>query len=105
LVRASARRAGADAVWHGGQHDRADGWLDALSWPRLASVELAASMFAPTGRVIALLWGGLLEDIETLLVIEHVAMLPSMLVAMLLRREEYSGGVHGHRRHHREPAA
>jgi hypothetical protein len=33
-----------------------------------------------------------------LLVIEHVAMLLSMLVAMLLRREEYSGGVHATRR-------
>lgn len=30
------------------------------------------------------------------MLIEHVVMLPSMLVAMLLRREEYSGGVHGH---------
>jgi hypothetical protein len=28
-------------------------------------------------------------DVETLLVIEHLAMLPSMLVAMLIRGEEY----------------
>jgi hypothetical protein len=28
--------------------------------------------------------------------VEHVVMLPSMLVAMLLRRDEYSGGHHAH---------
>jgi hypothetical protein len=63
-------------------------------WP--ASAEMSASMFVPAFGVIALLWGGLVEDIGALMLIEHVAMLPSMLVAMLLRREEYSGGVHGH---------
>jgi len=36
-------------------------------------------------------------DVGTLLAIEHVVMLPSMLVAMLLRREEYSHGTHRHR--------
>ena len=54
------------------------------------STEMAASMFLPTFAVIAVMWGGLLEDFGTLLVIEHVAMLPSMLVAMLLRRDEYA---------------
>jgi hypothetical protein len=63
-------------------------------WP--ASAEMAASMFVPAFGVIALLWGGLVEDIGALMLIEHVAMLPSMLVAMLLRREEYSHGAHAH---------
>jgi hypothetical protein len=63
-------------------------------WP--ASAEMSASMFLPAFGVIALLWGGLVEDIGALMLIEHVVMLPSMLVAMLLRREEYSGGVHAH---------
>lgn len=63
-------------------------------WP--ASAEMSASMFIPAFGVIALLWGGLFENIGALMLIEHVVMLPSMLVAMLLRREEYSGGVHGH---------
>jgi flagellar biosynthetic protein FliP len=63
-------------------------------WP--ASLEMSASMFIPTFAVVGLLWSGLVEGIGTLLMIEHVAMLPSMLVAMLLRREEYSGGAHGH---------
>jgi hypothetical protein len=64
-------------------------------WP--ASNEMSASMVIPTFGVIALLWAGLVEDTGTLLVIEHVVMLPSMLVAMLLRREEYSHATHGHR--------
>src|SRR5829696_1468424 len=33
----------------------------------------------------------------TLLAIENVVMLPSMLAAMLLRRDEYSPAAHGHR--------
>jgi len=61
-------------------------------WP--ASNEMAASMLIPTAGVIALLGVGLVDDIGTLLAIEHVVMLPSMLVAMLVRREEYSGGAH-----------
>jgi hypothetical protein len=48
-------------------------------------------MLIPTAGVIALLWAGLVEDIGTLLAIEHVVMLPAMLIAMLLRRDEYSG--------------
>jgi len=63
-------------------------------WP--ASAEMSAAMFIPAFGVIALLWGGLVEDIGALMLIEHVVMLPSMLVAMLRRREEYSGGTHGH---------
>jgi hypothetical protein len=55
--------------------------------------EMAVAMFVPTFGVIALLWSGLLEDIGTLLMIEHLVMLPSMLVAMLLRPDEYTGAV------------
>ena len=53
--------------------------------------------------MLALLWSGLVGDLGTLLVIEHVAMLPSMLVAMLLRRDEYTGAIHHHA--HRQVAA
>ena len=63
-------------------HYRGHGWQP--------SAEMAASMLIPTFGVIALLWAGLVTDIATLLTFEHVVMLPSMLVAMLLRREEYS---------------
>jgi hypothetical protein len=59
-----------------------------------ASGEMAAAMFLPTFGVIALGWGGVVSDIGDQLMIEHVAMLPAMLVAMLLRRDEYSHGDH-----------
>jgi hypothetical protein len=73
------------------------GWMRyrGHGWP--ASNEMAASMFIPTFGVIALLWAGLVEETGTLLVIEHFVMLPSMLAAMLLRRDEYSHAAHGHR--------
>jgi hypothetical protein len=45
---------------------------------------------------LALLGGGLVTETDTLLMIEHTMMLPSMLVAMLLRRHEYTGR---HQRH------
>jgi hypothetical protein len=62
-----------------------------------ASNEMAASMLIPTAGVMALLGAGLVDDVGALLMIEHVVMLPSMLVAMLLRREEYSHRGHHHR--------
>jgi hypothetical protein len=55
-----------------------------------ASNEMALSMFIPTFATIGLLWAGLVTDGGALMIILHVAMLPAMLVAMLLRREEYS---------------
>jgi hypothetical protein len=60
------------------------------------STEMSAAMFLPTFTVIALLWGGLVEDIGTLLVVEHVAMLLAMLAAMLLRPAEYTSAEHTH---------
>ena len=65
-------------------------------WP--ASAEMAAAMFLPAFGAIALLWAGLVDDVGALLALEHVVMLLGMLVAMLLRRDEYSSGVHGHGR-------
>jgi hypothetical protein len=58
-----------------------------------ACSDMTAAMVIPTLGVLALLWSGLVGDVGTLLVIEHVVMLPSMLVAMVLRRDEYTGGV------------
>jgi hypothetical protein len=74
-----------------------------VSWMRhrghgwAASNEMAASMLIPTAGVIGLLGAGLVADVGTLLMIEHVVMLPSMLLAMLLRRAEYSHAAHGRR--------
>jgi hypothetical protein len=53
--------------------------------------DMTAAMFVPSLGAIALLWIGLVEDEGALLAIQHVAMFPAMLVAMLLRRDEYSG--------------
>jgi hypothetical protein len=55
-------------------------------------------MFVPTFAVIALLWGGLVEDIGALMIVEHVAMLLSMLAAMLLRSAAYTCDMPGHGR-------
>ena len=57
--------------------------------------EMSAAMFVPTFAAIALLWGGLIEDIGVLMAIEHTAMFTGMFAAMLLRRDEYTHG-HGH---------
>jgi hypothetical protein len=59
-------------------------------WPVCA--DMAAAMVIPTLSVLALLWSGLVADLGTLLLIEHLAMLPSML----LHRDEYTGATHRH---------
>jgi hypothetical protein len=72
------------------------GWMRYRGHGWQPSMEMAASMFLPTFGVIALLWGGLVADVGMLLVIEHVVMLPSMLAAMLLRRDQYTSASHDH---------
>jgi hypothetical protein len=62
--------------------------------------EMAASMFLPTFLVIGMMAAGA-ADFATAMGLEHAIMLPAMLVAMLLRREEYSCD----HRHHLQPAA
>ena len=57
--------------------------------------EMAASMLIPTFAAVALVGTGVMAG-GSAMIIEHVVMLVGMLIAMLLRREEYSGGhVHG----------
>jgi hypothetical protein len=51
--------------------------------------EMAASMFLPTFAAIVLLWTGAV-GFDTAMVLEHAIMLPAMLVAMLLRFDEYA---------------
>jgi hypothetical protein len=62
---------------------RGHGWAPA--W------EMTASMFVPSFAAIALLWAGTVEDTHALLMLQHVAMLPAMAAAMLLRLGEYTG--------------
>jgi hypothetical protein len=59
-------------------------------------VEMCASMVLPTLGMLALLGLGVVEGVGASMAILHAVMLPAMLVAMLLRREEYS---HAHGAH------
>jgi hypothetical protein len=59
------------------------------------NVEMAASMLIPTLVVMGVLWAGIAKS--GLMVPEHAGMLACMLIAMLLRRDEYSCAKHhGH---------
>ena len=57
--------------------------------------EMAASMLVPTFAAIALVGAGVMTG-GSAMIVEHVVMLAGMLVAMLLRRDEYSGAGHVH---------
>jgi flagellar biosynthetic protein FliP len=70
-----------------------------VSWMRyrghgwMPCAEMSASMFLPTFAAIGLLSAGVI-DFSLAMTLEHVVMMPAMLVAMLLRRDEYTGHVH-----------
>jgi hypothetical protein len=70
------------------------GWMRYRGHGWQPCAEMAASMIVPTLAVIALMWGAVVEDFGTLMLAEHIAMLPSMLVAMLLRPAEYTSHAH-----------
>ena len=57
--------------------------------------EMAASMILPAAGAIGLLAAGLVTGVGMLMVVEHAAMLASMLFAMLVRRGEYTSHNHG----------
>jgi hypothetical protein len=57
------------------------------------NAEMAASMFVPTFAAIALLPAGV--DVMSAMGLQHFLMFPAMLVAMLLRPDEYSHHAHG----------
>jgi hypothetical protein len=65
---------------------RGHGWAPA--W------EMTGSMFLPSIAAIVLLRAGTVEETGTLLMIQHTAMFPAMLAAMLLRLDEYTGHAH-----------
>jgi hypothetical protein len=70
------------------------GWMRyrGHGWP--ACADMTAAMLVPTAGILALLWSGVMTDVGMLLMIEHTVMPPLMLVAMLLRRDEYTGAAH-----------
>jgi hypothetical protein len=63
------------------------------NWARI--IEMSAAMALPLALLLGPFWTVLLSP-QTFLVAMHALMLPFMLVAMLLRRNEYA---HDHRHH------
>jgi hypothetical protein len=59
-----------------------------------STLEMAGAMFAPAAALIPLLWLGAIAG-DTLLALEHLAMLPLMFLVMWRRRAEYGGSAHG----------
>jgi hypothetical protein len=70
-------------------------WMRYRGHDWLPTAEMSAAMFVPTFAAIGLMWNGAI-DFPLAMTLEHVVMFPAMLVAMLLRRDEYTGG-HAHR--------
>jgi hypothetical protein len=54
---------------------------------------MGGAMFVPAIAAIVLFWCTLIQS-ESILALEHAAMLPAMLAVMLLHRSEYSRPVH-----------
>jgi hypothetical protein len=65
-------------------------WMRLRGHSAAANREMAAAMIVPTLVTVALLAFGAVTDINALLEIEHMAMLPAMFAVMLLRVDEYS---------------
>jgi hypothetical protein len=70
-------------VW---MRHRGHGWASTL--------EMAGAMFAPLVALFPLLWLGLIAG-DSLMALEHLAMLPLMYLVMLRRRADYGGFSHG----------
>ena len=71
------------------------GWMRYRGHGWRPNAEMAASMFLPTFAAIALLASDVTE-FDGAMILEHTVMLPAMLVAMLLRLDEYTGAHHHH---------
>ena len=55
-----------------------------------STFEMAGAMFVPSLALFPFLWVGVISA-STLLVLEHIAMLPLMYFVMMRRRNEYGG--------------
>jgi hypothetical protein len=66
------------------------GWMYWRGHSWAANRAMALAMILPTAATILLLVTGAIDDLDTLLGIEHTAMFPAMLVAMLPYRAEYT---------------
>ena len=59
-----------------------------------STLEMAGAMFAPAVALVPLLWLGVITG-DALLVLEHLAMFPLMVLVMLRRRADYGRPSHG----------
>jgi hypothetical protein len=59
-----------------------------------STFEMAGAMLAPAVALMPLLWLGVIAG-DSLLMLEHLAMLPLMYLVMVRRRAEYGGTSHG----------
>jgi hypothetical protein len=67
-------------------------WMRRRGHSAAANREMAGAMTVPSLASVALLAGGAVTDVGTLLEIQHLAMFPAMFGVMLLRRDEYTHG-------------
>ena len=65
-------------------------WMRARGHGWRSCTEMAAAMLLPAAGAMGLLASGAVTDAHALLMAEHVAMFPAMLVVMVLRRDEYA---------------
>lgn len=65
-------------------------WMRYRGHRRRLGAEMAAAMLVPTLVAIGLLWAGDGSDGHGPMMLQHIGMFPSMLAAMLLRRDEYT---------------
>jgi hypothetical protein len=68
------------------------------SWPAMR--DMAVAMYLPFVAMYPLLWLGVVGEMA-IMVVGHVLMVPAMVVAMLLRKDEYT---RGHREHRAQPS-
>jgi hypothetical protein len=64
-------------------------WMRVRGHGWAGSLEMCAAMFAPLAVLFPLLWLDVISP-DSLMLLEHVVMLPLMLLVMLRRRTEYS---------------
>jgi hypothetical protein len=72
-------------------------WMRFRGHGRRVTAEMAAAMLVPAAALLALHLTGAVADGEALVMVEHTVMFPAMLVAMLLRRDEYTADHARHR--------
>jgi hypothetical protein len=65
-------------------------WMHRRGHTWSANRAMAVAMILPTAATILFLVTGAIDDLDTLLGIEHLAMFPAMFVAMLPYRTEYT---------------